>query len=126
MLEALALKLGKGVATAIVIGGLFALGGVGFWLGLREISAMETRAAQTASDLRDAHWKAEIEKSNAAVERQRADQAIAAAKIETETGAEIARLRQSLSSLQARNAALPDGGKCGVGRARVRLLKAPR
>lgn len=124
MIAALVARFGlsRGVVGALAVAGLLALAGLGFWGGMEAIDTMQASAAAAARAERDAHWKSEIEKSNAEVERVRADQARRVIAIEASTGAEIARLTKSLSVMEARNAALPGGGACGLGRDRIRLL----
>lgn len=70
----------------------------------------------------DAQWTAQIEKSNAEVERRRAALADQARQAEAVAATEIGRLNAALIDMEAKNAALPAGGKCGLDRGRVRLL----
>lgn len=86
------------------------------------VDGMVERAAKRVAEARDAHWTAQIEKSNAAAERQRADQ-IRLAMAETETArSEIDRLRASLTDMEKLNASLPGGNACGLDVRRVRAL----
>lgn len=117
------LSVSKGAVIALAVAALIALGGLGAWRAMARIDAMERRAADAAAAARDAHWSAEIARSNAAVERQRAEQAITAAAAEHAAAAEIATLKSHLTDLEHANAALPNGDRCGIGRDRIRLLK---
>lgn len=116
------IKISERVAAVIVVAGLFALGGLGIWRGLAAIERLTMAAADAATEARDAHWRAEIEKSNAEVQKRTAEQAINAAAASAAAEAEITRLRSDLTEMETRNAALPDGGARGLGRDRVRLL----
>lgn len=96
------------------------------WAQARLAEAMLAGAQQARQSERaacDAQWTAQIERSNAAVERARAEQADAAAAAEARAAAEIAALQKSLSNMEARNAALPGANACGLDRKRVRLLR---
>lgn len=113
----------KGWAVQILIG--FALLIFGLFMLLRLVEKIETmieRAEKAAIEKRDAHWTAEIERGNAEANRRIADQAKAALAIETDANARIRAVEIELASLEAENAALPNGDACGLGRDRVRLL----
>ncbi|TCR69675.1 hypothetical protein [Bosea sp. BK604] len=109
--------------AGLVIAGLIAAG-LAFWAGMAAIDRMESRAAAAATAERDAHWRAEISASNAAAERERADQVQRAAEAESRARSEITRLTDSLADLERRNASLPNADACGLDRNRVRLLDA--
>lgn len=117
------LKLSRGVILALVIGALFATGGIGFWRGLQTIERMEMRSAKAATEAAEATFRATIEAQNTAVEKLRADSAIASAKVSAEAEAKISGLQSALSELEKKNAALPNGAAGGLDRARVRLLR---
>lgn len=116
-------KLGRGVVLALLVAALFAAGGLGFWRGMATIERMVETARTEALAARDAHWKAEIEKSNAAVEKSIAENAIAAAKTSAEAEKTISGLRAALAELEAKNVTLPNGNAGGLDRARVQLLR---
>lgn len=113
--------------------GLYALAAIGFASLLLANGVENRRLAQSIAGQvaearaqaivgRDAHWQAEIARSNAEAEaerRRRADDAMA---VDAAARAEIARLEKSLVEMEARNAALPGGAACGLDRERVRLL----
>ncbi len=105
---------------------LLAASALGFWRGMAAIDALEARAAASARSERDAHWRAEIAASNAAVANARAEQAVAALAAEAAVRAAETRLQTELNELETRNAALPDGDSRGIGRDRVRLLNGAR
>lgn len=117
------LKLSRGVVIALVIGALYAAGGLGFWRGMKTIERMQTTAAERATRQAEAEFKAAIEASNAMVEKLRAAQAIEAAKVSAAAEQEISGLRARLSDMEKANAALPNGAAGGLDRARVRLLR---
>lgn len=117
------LKLSRGVVIALVIGALFAAGGLGFWRGMASIERMQAVAAERATRQAEAEFKAAIEASNAMVEKLRAAQAIEAAKASAAAEQEISGLRARLSNMEKANAALPNGAAGGLDRARVRLLR---
>lgn len=88
----------------------------------QSIGAQVSEARMQAIAGRDAHWQAEIARSNIEVEverRQRAEQALSA---DAAARAEIGRLQKTLAEMEARNAALPGADGCGLDRERVRLL----
>lgn len=123
LLGRLGLKLGKTAAVAIITGVLFVTAGGLFWWGMREIHTMTETARTEAREARDAHWRGEIARSNAEVEKARAEQAAAALGAEARATEEIAKLRASLEEVEKANAALPGGDRRALGRNRVRLLR---
>ena len=126
ILEAIAgrlgIKLGKGVIIALGFAALLAIAGLSFWRGMAAIDSLVETARTSAIAERDAHWRAEIATSNAAVEAERHRQAEAALVADQATRAELEALQKQLIDLEARNAALPNGDRCGLDRGRVRLL----
>ncbi|MGO4286868.1 hypothetical protein, partial [Bosea sp. TAB14] len=75
MFEAWLLKNWKTAALLVVLGLLFAAGGLGFWRGLVAIERLQDKAATLAREAQDAKWKAQIAEANAAVSVARAEQA---------------------------------------------------
>lgn len=126
MLASFALRNWRVIAGVVAVLVLLALAGLGFWQGMAAIDAMELRAATTARAERDAHWRAEIEASNALVEKARADQAIAAMAADAKLRDAAADFETKLKDLEGRNAELPHGDRVGIGRDRVRLLNGAR
>jgi hypothetical protein len=113
----------NGRAAQILIGLALLAAGLGsFFLILHKIDTMIERAEKAAIVSRDAHWAAEIERGNAEANRRLADQAKAALTIETDANARIRAVEIENANLEAKNAALPNGDACGLGRDRVRLL----
>lgn len=106
---ALAAAIMTGVATALVA-----------WRGA--IDDARTAGAKAATEARDAHWKAEIARSNQAVGEARLKAAEAA--MEADRVARAAEARESTlqAELERANAALPDTGAGGLSRERVCLL----
>lgn len=128
MLTWLAARTGIGrLATAgLVMLGLLAVLALAEWRTAAAIERQTAQASQTARDERDAHWKAEIAAANAAVARARADQVTRAARADAAQRDTESRLETALKYLETRNAELPDGDRCGLGRDRVRLLDDAR
>jgi len=105
---------------------IFAVGGLGFWRGMVAIEQMTASAAQASREERDRYWEAEIAKANAIHEAARAAQVAEALRAEAEARQAQSVIQNQLRTLEARNAALPQGGRCGVDRARIRLLQGNR
>lgn len=122
LIARLGLKAGLNLSRAFVALALLALAALGFWRGIATIKGMVSEARTAAIMERDAHWTAEIEKSNAETAlRQLQDQHIAQQRSAV-AEAEITGLKATLSELEKSNVALPNGARCGLGRDRVRLL----
>lgn len=100
---------------------LVAAAGLSF-LAVSKVGAMVDDAAASARAERDAHWTAEIERTNAYAARRIADQAREALRVETAANERIHAAEQEQVELEKKNAALPDGGACGLDHGRVRLL----
>jgi len=122
--------LGRGTVTiglaALAVALLLALATLGAWRATSVLRAVIDGAAETARAERDAHWRAEIATANAAVERARAEQALAAVQADTVLRATEARFQTDLNELEKANAALAGGDRNGLGRDRVRLLNGAR
>lgn len=119
------LTLSKPVVIALAIAGLLALAGAAFWRGMARIEAMTLAAADGARKERDAHWSAEIEKSNAAVARVHAEQAARVVALESEIASAEARSVSLENELERKNAELPNAAVCGLDAGRWRLLDGP-
>lgn len=91
-------------------------------VAVSKIKAMVEDAAELARAERDAHWTAEIERTNAHAARRIADQARDALRVETAANERIRAAEQEQVELEKKNAALPDGSACGLDHGRVRLL----
>lgn len=130
MFAGLLTKIGFGFASrwtsAMTVALVLACAGISFWRGMAAIESMVETARTEAFAARDAHWKLEIEKSNAAVEKTIAENAIAAAEASSAAEQTISGLRAALTELETKNASLPDGGRCGLDAGRVRLLDPSR
>lgn len=105
-------------AAALVI----AAAGLFIWLSVREIRELiaETRAAAITE--RDAHWQAELQKSNAAAQAAINENLNATMAAQDQARDDIAAAERRATELEKDNAILPDGDGCGVRRERVRLL----
>lgn len=115
-------RLARPVLIGLAAAGLLALAGLGFARGMTTIDDMVKAAAQAARDERDAHWRAEIERTNAMALQEALRQAGQALEISRLADQEISRLRGELTELEKLNAGLANGGACGLDRDRVRLL----
>lgn len=122
MLEFLTARFSASAVRVLSIAVLVAVGGFCFWRGMAHIGALVADARASAFAERDAHWRAEIAASNIQVEAERRRLADAAAAADQRAASEITALQKHLLELETRNAALPNGDGCGLGRDRVRLL----
>lgn len=119
----------KVTTPVVIIGAMFlAAAGLGT-ISILAVERMQDRqdsqvAAARAQAIaeRDAHWEAEIEKSEAAANRRIADQVRTAMAIEADANSRVQAAQQQLIDLEKQNAALPFGDACGLSRDRVRLL----
>lgn len=105
---------------------LAAVAALGFWRGMALIDGMELRAAREAAEKQDAKWQAQLEKANALVDRERAEQAIKAAALEAAASAAAARAATLESELERKNAELPSDPAGGLSAERNRLLNLIR
>ena len=126
MLSAWAARNWKAIVLVLVVAGLFAAGGVGFWRGLVEIGRRQDKAAAIARELQDAKWKAQIAEANAAVSAAQAGQAIASARADAATRDAEARFQEQLKQLETNDAALAGGADLVLRRDRVRVLGGAR
>lgn len=86
-----------------------------------------TKAVDAARAERDAHWTAEIAKSNAETEKRLRLQAMAAQAADAVARDAIEAASLKILELEKANEALPDNRCGGLGRARVELLtRGPR
>ncbi len=109
-------------AFALVCAALFALGGLLVWLALGKVDNMVSDARDHAIAERDAHWTAQIEKSNALAEMRAAEQARNARDAEIAANERVRVAEDQIEEMERKNALLPDGDGHGLGRDRVRLL----
>lgn len=91
-------------------------------LALRTVEVMISDARASAISERDAHWQAEISKSEAAVQKQIAENLKNTLATDQAARAHVAAVEAQFFQLESDNAALPTTDACGLGRARVRLL----
>lgn len=91
-------------------------------VGLTTLHRMVTKAEDAARAERDAHWSAEIAKSNVETEKRLRLQTMAAVAADTAARDKIAAVNLKLEELEKANDALPDTGCGGLGRDRVELL----
>lgn len=114
--------LSKAVMPVLIAAGLFlfsallvlqAVNGVTNWL--------ETRRERIIA-ARDEYWKGEIARTNLELARTQAAQLQAALQLEADAQAKLKEADAQLVELEKRNAELPNGNACGLGRARGQLL----
>ncbi|MEH3091993.1 MAG: hypothetical protein PGN20_15405 [Agrobacterium cavarae] len=92
------------------------------WLTIKTVNGMvDDAVARTVSE-RNAFWTASIEAANTKVAEAEAEQARHALDLERDTTAKLDALRVRTEELEIKNAALPNGDRCGLGRDRIRLL----
>lgn len=101
------------VIAAIVWGGVAAI---------TKIDVMVAAAATAARNERDAHWRAEIAKSNADAQAQIAENLKITMAAQNAARDQVATAERRATELEKDNDALPDSGKCGLSSGRVRLL----
>lgn len=105
--------------AALVLAALISLG---IGMSLVAYRGALSDAAASARKERDAHWTAEIEKSNRIVAEALAESERVAAAADRAARDAADREKQLLSDLEKANAALPDAGSIGLSRERVCLL----
>lgn len=110
-----------------VIAGLAVLAAIVFivWGGVAVVSkidAMITTASDSARAERDAHWRAEIEKSNADAQAKIAETLKSTIAAQDAARDQLAAAERRATELEKDNDALPDNAKYGLSRGRVRLL----
>lgn len=112
----------KIILPLLIVAALVFAGSYAFKRGTETLSGMIADARKSAIAERDAHWTAQIEKSNANQARREAAQALETMRINAETAKTIAAQRARLITLEKANAALPNGTAVGLDRGRVQLL----
>lgn len=90
--------------------------------GLRTVNSMVEAATVTARAERDNYWRAEIEKSNAAIQAKIAENLKQTMAAQDAARDQVAAAEARAAELEKENAALPDDGAGGLSRDRVRLL----
>lgn len=116
----------KAAIVALGVAAMLALGGLGAWRAAAAFRAVVDQAVVSAKAERDAYWRAQISEANVKVARAEAEQARAASAADKTIRAAESSREDALKELEKRNAALADSGRCGLGRARVRLLNKAR
>lgn len=81
------------------------------------------RAVALAISERDSHWRSEIERGNREALERQVQRERDAARASAAAEATISALQNSLTEIEAKNAALPNARRIGLSRARVRLLR---
>lgn len=112
----------KAVTPLIVLGAMVVAAFLLGWLALRTVDSIADKARASAVAERDAHWTAEIARSEEAKATFIAEKLKETMAAEAAARSEVAAYAAQLADMEAENAALPDGGACGLGRDRVRLL----
>jgi uncharacterized membrane protein len=110
-------------ATPLIVLGLIALAAFGVsWATLSVVDRLVSDARASAVTERDAHWTAEIARSEAATQKLIAEKLKETMAAQEAARMHVASVEAQLAQLETDNAALPDDGACGLGRDRVRLL----
>lgn len=109
--------------TPLIVAGLMLLAAAVIgWVTIATVERLVGEARASAISERDAHWTAEIEKSNAAAQTKIAENLRQTMAAQEAARAHVASVEAQLAQLETDNAALPNDGACGLGRDRVRLL----
>lgn len=109
---------GKVLAVALVLLSAAALA----YGAARHVSGMVSQAHLDAIAERDAHWSAEIAKSNTEYANRAAAQARAVIAVQAKAGDEIAQIKREQLERKKDNEALPSSDACGISATRGRLL----
>ncbi len=109
---------GKLLAAAIL---LLAAAALAFGAA-RSIDGMVSQARLSAIAERDAHWSAEIAKSNTDYANRAAAQARAVIALQAKASDDIAEIQREKLERRKDNEGLPDTGTCGISASRGRLL----
>ncbi len=110
-------------AMPLIVAGLMLLAAalIG-WACLATVDRLVSEARASTKAERDAHWEAQIAKSEAKTQKLIADRLKETMAAQEAARAHVASVEAQLAQLETDNAALPDTDACGLGRDRVRLL----
>lgn len=115
--------------TALLILAVLALlisGALVVTYAIGQVKSMVATARVEASAARDAYWKSEIERSNAAAAHAEVMQLQASLQADVNARTKLDNLNEAFANLEAANAAMPETGTnaiaCGLGRGHVGLL----
>lgn len=114
--------LSKPIAIVILISALLAGAGFGLWRAAAVVERMVDTAAANARLARDDHWRAEIDASEVLAAKNMIEQMRASRAADLAAQAEIIRLKNQVSELEAKNETLPDRDGSGIDLDRSRLL----
>lgn len=114
--------LSKPIAIVILISALLAGAGFGLWRAAAVVERMVDTAAANARLARDNHWRAEINASEVLAAKNMIEQMRASRAADLAAQAEIIRLKNQVSELEAKNETLPDRDGSGIDLDRSRLL----
>lgn len=112
----------KPLGTIAVIAGLMAITSTGLWATVTTVQSIIEDRVKAAETVRDAHWTAEIEKSNRIAAQNIIEQMRISRAADLATRVEIDRLKSEISDLENKNADLPDIAGSGIDLERTRLL----
>lgn len=101
------MKTGGRLLGLIIIAGLLATAGLGFWRGMAAIERMVTEARTEGANARDFVWKLQLATANAEAKDEQARQAQAAAASSAAAERTIGDLQKALNEWEARHAAQP-------------------
>lgn len=111
------------VAAPLLIASAVTVAVVGLvWLVIKTVDGMVDKAAAGARTERDHYWRAQIEQSNAVAQKAIAEALRTTMAVQDAARDQVAAAEARAAQLETENAALPDDGRCGLGRDRVRLL----
>lgn len=105
------------IALLLIMAALFLC-----WLTIKTVNGMIDDAVTRTVSERNAFWTAGIEAANRKAADAEANQARYALDLERDTTAKLDALRTKKEEMETKNAVLPNGDRCGLGRDRVRLL----
>lgn len=112
----------KPLGKIAVIAGFLALICLGLWATVSTVQSIIEDRVLAAEVARDAHWTAEIEKSNRIAAQNIIEQMRISRAVDLATRSEIDRLKSEISNLEKKNADLPDIAGSGIDLERTRLL----
>ncbi|MBB4955350.1 septal ring factor EnvC (AmiA/AmiB activator) [Agrobacterium vitis] len=110
------------IIAGLAILALIALIVWGAVASLGKVESMVAAGAAAARNERDAHWRAEIEKSNADAQAKLAETLKSTMAAQDAARDQLAALERRATELEKDNDSLPENGRFGLSRSRVRLL----
>jgi hypothetical protein len=112
----------RSLIAALALLALIAIIVWGSFAAIGKIDGMIATATTAAQNERDAHWRAEIQKSNAEAQAKIAETLRQTMAAQDAAHDQVAAAERRATELEKDNDALPDNEKFGLSRGRVRLL----